>query len=145
MFEDLLAEEPARLVEFEDRPGLLGALARTQPGAHVMQVLVLIDPLGLSADERVDYLLAWERCSGWTAAQQARAFAAMGRPCPGEEPGALAELRAEEDWVREESQRRCGCLRPRRTGGCRRPGPWTPGWGRRGRRWRGERSPICTR
>ena len=102
VFEELLAEEPARLVELEDRAGLLACLSAAQPGAHVMQVLVLLDPLSLSADERVDYLLAWERCAAWVAAQSARALAAMGRPVPGEEPTALSRARAEEDWVREE-------------------------------------------
>ncbi|MDP9394848.1 MAG: hypothetical protein M3Q27_11650 [Actinomycetota bacterium] len=57
---------------------MLRSLSTCQPGPAVMCQLAGLDPAGLTGEERIDYVIAWERCEAWVAAGKQRALAVMG-------------------------------------------------------------------
>ncbi len=68
------------------RSVMLSSLASCQPGPAVMAQLAALDARLLTGDERIDYLVAWERCEAWAAAGKQRALAAMGTPSGDPDP-----------------------------------------------------------
>lgn len=67
------------------------ALAESTPGPEVLQALAFLDPALLDAAERVDHLIAWERCAAWVAGGQARALAALAALADADVRAALAD------------------------------------------------------
>src|SRR5687768_12855884 len=77
----------------------LASVAGAPPGPEIGRLLASVDPGQLTAAECLDLVAAWERQEAWTAAQKARATAALVDGCSSEtrftpEQLASAELSA---------------------------------------------------
>ncbi len=140
---------------------MLRSLSTCQPGPAVMCQLAGLDPAGLTGEERIDYVIAWERCEAWVAAGKQRALAVMGTAPGDPDPldvhlglapiqGSSADLVSRADAQDERgvhSEAAFASAPLRRQRGSRPPGDWLgrrPRCPPRSRRWRRERLGSCT-
>ncbi|MGE5762850.1 MAG: hypothetical protein ACM3ZF_02875 [Mycobacterium leprae] len=61
---------------------VLGRAVELPPGPQALRLLAAVDPDSLEEGDRVELLLAWERCARWVEAQRARAVVAVAGPRP---------------------------------------------------------------
>src|SRR5512135_160855 len=54
---------------------LLAQATARPPGPEAMRLLAAVNPDGLDDVDRVEFLVAWERCARWVEAQRAAAVA----------------------------------------------------------------------
>ena len=93
---DRVAPPPA-LSEVLDAPGEVAVwAAAARPGPDVVELISMLDPAGVGADERVDLLVAVERQLAWLAALQQRVLASLEA-----DPLRLGCDR-DDDWTREQ-------------------------------------------
>ena len=67
---------------------LLAKAVALPPGPDAMRLLAGVDPDALDDVDRVEHLVAWERCARWVEAQRVRAVVGVAG-APGGGPGRL--------------------------------------------------------
>ena len=88
---------PPSLSDVLDAPGEVAVwAAAARPGPDVVELVSMLDPAGVGADERVDLLVAVERQLAWLAALQQRVLASL------EADPLRLGCDPDDDWTREQ-------------------------------------------